>query len=125
MSITKNDIIEAVSKMSILDICDLVKMMEDKFGVSAQNSISSQSVVTQESVAKDEEKTEFNVVLVEIGSSKISAIKVVRSISGLGLREAKDAVENLPFVIKENVSKEDAASIKKQLEDAGVKVELQ
>lgn len=123
MAITKDDIIDAISKMNVMDVCDLVKMIENKFGVSSQPIVSDSNSSTIKNPVQ-EEKTEFNVILTKIGSSKIAAIKVVRSILNLGLKEAKDAVESLPFTVKEGVSKEDAESIKKQFEDSGAKVEL-
>lgn len=115
MSITKEDILNAVAEMSVMDVCDLVKMMEEKFGVSAA------AVAAAEAA---EEKTEFDVVLVDAGSNKIAAIKAVRGATGLGLKEAKDAVEGTPFTVKEAASKDEAEALKKQLEEAGAKVEL-
>lgn len=126
MAITKEDILNAVAEMSVMDVCELVKMMEDKFGVSAAaaaaDAVAAGPVAGPAEVA--EEKTEFDVVLVDAGSNKIAAIKAVRVVTGLGLKEAKDAVEGTPFTVKEAASKEEAEALKKQLEGAGAKVEL-
>ena len=123
MAITKEDILNAVAEMSVMDVCDLVKMMEEKFGVSAQAAVAVAASAVGDA-ATVEEKTEFDVVLVDSGPNKVIAIKAVRSATGLGLKEAKDAVEGVPFTIKEAASKADAESLKKQLEEAGAKVEL-
>ena len=123
MAMTKDDILNAVAEMSVMDVCELVKMMEEKFGVSAQAAVAVAAPAAGDAAAQ-EEKTEFNVVLVEAGANKISAIKAVRAATGLGLKEAKDAVESVPFTVKEGVSKEDAEALKKQLEESGAKVEL-
>ena len=121
MSITKDQILEAVANMSVMDICDLVSAMEEKFGVSAAAAVA----VAGPAVAAEaaEEKTEFDVVMKDVGANKINVIKVIRTITGLGLKEAKDMVESAPVTVKEGVSKEDAASVKKQLEEAGATVE--
>ena len=121
MAITKDDILNAVAEMSVMDVCDLVKMMEEKFGVSAQAAVAAPAAGD---AGAQEEKTEFNVVLVEAGANKIAAIKAVRAATGLGLKEAKEAVEGVPFTVKEGVAKEDAEALKKQLEESGAKVEL-
>lgn len=123
MAITKDDILNAVAEMSVMDVCDLVKMMEEKFGVSAQAAVAVAAPSSGDAGAQ-EEKTEFNVVLVEAGANKIAAIKAVRAATGLGLKEAKEAVEGVPFTVKEGVAKEDAEALKKQLEESGAKVEL-
>lgn len=123
MSITKEDILNAVAEMSVMDVCDLVKMMEEKFGVSAAAAVAVAAAPTAAAEAA-EEKTEFDVVLVDAGSNKIAAIKAVRGATGLGLKEAKDAVEGTPFTVKEAASKDEAEALKKQLEEAGAKVEL-
>ena len=121
MSITKDQILEAVANMSVMDICDLVSAMEEKFVVSAAAAVA----VAGPAVAAEaaEEKTEFDVVMKDVGANKINVIKVIRTITGLGLKEAKDMVESAPVTVKEGVSKEDAASVKKQLEEAGATVE--
>ncbi|WP_119329025.1 50S ribosomal protein L7/L12 [Cysteiniphilum halobium] len=123
MAITKEDILNAVAEMSVMDVCELVKMMEEKFGVSAQAAVAVAAPAAGDAAAA-EEKTEFDVVLVDAGSNKVGAIKAVRAATGLGLKEAKDAVEGVPFTIKEGASKDDAEALKKQLEEAGAKVEL-
>ncbi len=123
MSITKEDILNAVAEMSVMDVCDLVKMMEEKFGVSAAVAVAVAAAPAAAAPAA-EEKTEFDVVLVDAGSNKIAAIKAVRGATGLGLKEAKDAVEGTPFIVKEAASKDEAEALKKQLEEAGAKVEL-
>lgn len=124
---TKEDILEAVSKMSVIDVVDLVKMMEEKFGVSAQAAVAVASPVPGESeaAAVTEEKTEFNVKMTSFGNSKIGVIKVIRGITGLGLKEAKDLVESVPNIVREGVNKEEAEKIKKELEEAGAKAELE
>ncbi|AEI35569.1 MULTISPECIES: 50S ribosomal protein L7/L12 [Francisella] len=124
MSITKEDILNAVAEMSVMDVCDLVKMMEEKFGVSAAAAVAVAGPAAGGEAAAAEEKTEFDVVLVEAGSNKIAAIKAVRGATGLGLKEAKEAVEGTPFTVKEAASKDEAEALKKQLEEAGAKVEL-
>ena len=116
MAISKNDVLEYISGLSVLELSELVKEFEEKFGVSAA------PVVVAGAAA--EEKTEFNIVLTDAGANKIGVIKVVRAITGLGLKEAKDAVEQTPSVLKEGASKEDAEKAKKELEEAGAKVEL-
>lgn len=123
MAITKDDILNAVAEMSVMDVCDLVKMMEEKFGVSAQAAVAVAGPAAGDAGAA-EEKTEFDVVLTVAGSNKVGAIKAVRAATGLGLKEAKEAVEGVPFTIKEAASKEEAEELKKQLEEAGAKVEL-
>lgn len=123
MAITKEDILNAVAEMSVMDVCDLVKMMEEKFGVSAQAAVAVAAPAAGEA-AVVEEKTEFDVVLVDAGANKVGAIKAVRAATGLGLKEAKDAVEGVPFTVKEGASKADAEALKKQIEEAGAKVEL-
>lgn len=126
MAITKEDVIEYISNLSVLELSELVKEFEEKFGVSAQPTVVAGAVAGAgaEGGAAAEEKTEFDVVLTDAGAKKINAIKVVRAVTGLGLKEAKEAVENAPTVIKEGVSKEEAEEIKKQFEEAGAKVEI-
>ena len=123
MAITKEDILNAVAEMSVMDVCDLVKMMEEKFGVSAAAAVAVAAPATGEAAAA-EEKTEFDVVLTGAGSNKIAAIKAVRAATGLGLKEAKAAVEGTPFTIKEALAKDEAEALKKQIEEAGAQVEL-
>jgi len=122
MAITKEDVIEFISNMTVLELSELVKEFEEKFGVSAQATVvAGGGAVAAEAV---EEKTEFDVVLTNGGEKKINAIKVVREVTGLGLKEAKDAVENAPTVLKEGASKAEAEDIKKKLEEAGASCEL-
>lgn len=121
--ISKNDILEAVANMSVMDICDLVKSMEEKFGVSAVASVAVAGPAAS-AVAVVEEKTEFNVVMTAFGANKIGVIKVIREITGLGLKEAKDMVEAVPATVKEGVSKADAEEMKKKLTEAGATAEI-
>ncbi len=122
MSVTKEQILEAIANMSVIDVVDLVKAMEEKFGVSAAAAV---AVAAAPAAAEAvEEKTAFNVVMTNFGANKINVIKVVREITGLGLKEAKDMVEGVPATVKEGVTKDDAASIKKKLEEAGATVEV-
>lgn len=123
MAITKQDVLEYISNLSVLELSELVKEFEEKFGVSAA-PVMVAGVAGGAAAAAEEEKTEFNVVLVDSGANKINVIKVVRALTGLGLKEAKDAVEGTPATLKEGVSKADAEEAKKQLEEAGAKVEL-
>ena len=123
--ITKEDVIDFISNMTVLELSGLVKELEEKFGVSA--AVPAMAVATpqaaQDAPAK-EEQTEFNVVITASGDKKIQVIKEVRAITSLGLKEAKDAVENLPSVIKEGIPKEEAEKVKAQLESAGATVEI-
>ena len=125
-NITKDKVIEFIANMSVLEMSEMVKEMEEKFGVSA--AAASVAVPTAaaagESTSPAEEKSEFNVILSAIGDKKINVIKEVRGITGLGLKEAKEAVEAAPKAIKEGVSKEEAEEIKKKLEEAGATVEI-
>ena len=125
-NITKDQVIEFISNMSVLEMSELVKEMEDKFGVSAAAAAVAAPVATGsgDEAAPAEEKTEFDVILTSIGEKKINVIKEVRGITGLGLKEAKEAVESAPKAIKEGVSKEEAEEVKKKLEEAGAGVEL-
>ncbi len=118
---TQNEIIENISKMSVLELAELVKALETKFGVSAAAPVAV-AAVGGGAAAPAEEKTEFEVVLAESGANKINVIKEVRTITGLGLKEAKDLVEGAPKTVKEAVSKDEAEKIKKALEAAGAKV---
>ncbi|MDD5400696.1 MAG: 50S ribosomal protein L7/L12 [Sulfurimonas sp.] len=121
MAITKEDVLEFISGLSVLELSELVKQFEEKFGVSAQPVAVAGGAVAAVAV---EEQTEFNVVILDAGDKKINVIKVVRALTGLGLKEAKDATENVPSTIKEGVDKETAMDAKKQLEEAGAKVEV-
>jgi len=119
---TTQEFIDAIKGMTVLELNDLVKACEEEFGVSAAAGV---VVATQGAgAAPEEEKTEFNVELTEIGSEKVKVIKVVREVTGLGLKEAKDTVDGAPKVIKEGASKEEAEEIKKKLEEVGAKVTL-
>lgn len=122
MAVSKEEILEAISNMSVMDVVDLVKSMEDKFGVSA--AAVAVAAAPAAGAAAVEEKTEFNVVLAKAGDNKINVIKVVREITGLGLKEAKDLVEAAPKPVKEGVAKDVAADLKKKLEEAGATVEV-
>ncbi len=121
MAVTKEDVLEFISGLSVLELSELVKEFEEKFGVSAQPVAVAGGAVA---AAVVEEQTEFNVVIVDAGDKKINVIKVVRALTGLGLKEAKDATENVPSIIKEGVDKATAEAAKKELEEAGAKVEL-
>ncbi|MCF4114768.1 MULTISPECIES: 50S ribosomal protein L7/L12 [Dethiosulfovibrio] len=122
---TREDIIKAIEEMSVLELSELVKELEDKFGVSAAAPAMMMAAPAAGAAgAAEEEKTEFNVVLKEAGSQKIKVIKVVREITGLGLKEAKELVDNPGKAIKEGVAKDEAESVKKQLEEVGATVEL-
>lgn len=124
MAITKEDVLEFISNLSVLELSELVKEFEEKFGVSAAPVMVAGGAVAGGAADAAEEKTEFNVVLVDGGDKKINVIKVVRALTGLGLKEAKDAVEQTPSVIKEGIGKDEAEAAKKELEEAGAKVEL-
>jgi len=123
MAITKEDVLEYISNLSVLELSELVKEFEEKFGVSAQPTIVAGGAAGGEAAAV-EEKTEFDVVLTAAGDKKINAIKAVRAITGLGLKEAKAAVEEVPTTLKEGISKDEAEEIKKQLEEAGATAEI-
>lgn len=125
MAISKQDVLDYISNLSVLELSELVKEFEEKFGVSAAPVVVAGGAAGGGGGgAASEEKTEFNIVLLESGAKKIEVIKVVRAITGLGLKEAKDAVEQTPSVLKEGVAKADAEAAKKQLEEAGAKCEL-
>ena len=121
MAISKEDILEAVGSMTVMDLNDLVKAFEEKFGVSAAAMAVAGPAAGP---AAAEEQTEFTVVLMGPGDKKVEVIKVVRAVTGLGLKEAKDLVDGAPKPVKEGISKADAEALKKQLEDAGAKVEI-
>ncbi|MDY2834078.1 MAG: 50S ribosomal protein L7/L12 [Candidatus Aphodomonas sp.] len=120
----KEELISAIESMTVLELADLVKALEEKFGVSAAAPVAVAAGPAAGGAAAAEEKTEFDVVLTDVGAEKIKVIKVVRELTGLGLKEAKEAVESAPKAIKEGVSKEDAEKIKKQFEEVGAKVEI-
>ncbi len=123
--ITKDQVVDFIANMSVLEMSELVKEMEEKFGVSAAAvAVAAPVAGGGESEAAAEEKTEFDVILTSFGEKKINVIKEVRSITGLGLKEAKEAVESAPKAIKEGVSKEEAEEVKKKLEEAGASAEI-
>lgn len=121
MAVSKEEIIDAIAQMSVMDVVELVKAMEEKFGVTAAAAVVAGPAGA---AAAEEEKTEFNVTLEEVGAKKIDVIKAVRTATGLGLKEAKDLVESAPAKIKEGIPKEEAEAIKKAFEDAGAKVKI-
>ncbi len=123
MAVNKAEILEAIAGMTVLDLSELIKEMEEKFGVSAAAAAVAVAAPAAAAAAA-EEQTEFNVVLLAAGEKKVEVIKVVRAATGLGLKEAKDVVDGAPKAVKEGVSKADAEALKKQLEDAGAKVEI-
>jgi large subunit ribosomal protein L7/L12 len=123
MSLSKDDILNAIAEMSVMDVVELVAAMEEKFGVSAAAAVAAAPAAAGE-VAAVEEKDEFDVIITAAGEKKVNAIKVVRAITGLGLKEAKDLVDNAPSAVKEGVNKAEAEDLKKQLEEAGASVEL-
>ncbi len=124
--ISKDDVIEFISNMTVLELADLVKELEEKFGVSAAAPVAVAGPAAAEKVeqAEEAEKTEFDVVLTAVGDKKIQVIKVVRSVTNLGLKEAKELVEAAPSKVKEGIAKEDAKNIKAQLEEVGATVEV-
>ncbi|EFC32995.1 ribosomal protein L7/L12 [Campylobacter jejuni subsp. jejuni 414] len=124
MKISKEDVLEYISNLSVLELSELVKEFEEKFGVSAAPVMVAGGAAAGGAAAAAEEKTEFDVVLTDGGAKKIEVIKIVRALTGLGLKEAKDAVEQTPSTLKEGVAKAEAEEVKKQLEEAGAKVEL-
>ena len=124
MTISKNDILDTISNMSVMDVVELIELMEEKFNVSAAAIAVAAPAAGAAAAAVVEEKTEFDVILTSFGENKVGVIKVVRAITGLGLKEAKDLVEAAPSTIKEAISKADSADIKKQLEEAGGTVEV-
>ena len=121
---SKEEILDSIAKMSVMDLVDLVKLMEDKFGVTAAAPVAMAAAGPAAAAAPAEEKTEFTIVLAAIGEKKVEVIKAVREITGLGLKEAKDLVEGAPQPVKEGVNKADSDSFKKKLEAAGAKVEI-
>ena len=125
MAATKADILDAIANMTVLDLSELIKEMEEKFGVSAAaTAVAVAAPAAGAAAPAAEEKTEFDVILAAAGEKKVEVIKVVRAVTGLGLKEAKDLVDGAPKPVKEAISKADAESLKKQLEEAGAKVEV-
>jgi large subunit ribosomal protein L7/L12 len=127
MAVSKEDILETIAKMTVMDVVELVKAMEEKFGVSAAMMAAPVAMAGGAGGAAApaaEVKTEFNVVMTAFGENKVNVIKVVRAITGLGLKEAKDLVEGVPSTVKEGITKQQADDLKKQLEEAGAKVDI-
>ena len=126
MAVSKDDILDAISKMSVMEVVELISDMEKKFNVSAAAAVAVAAAPGAAAAAAPaaEEKTEFTVTMSEFGANKVGVIKVIREITGLGLKEAKDLVEGVPSTVKEGVSKADAEAIKKKLEDAGAKTAI-
>jgi large subunit ribosomal protein L7/L12 len=124
MAISKAEILDAIAGMTVLELSELIKEMEEKFGVSAAAAAVAVAAPAGAAAPVVEEKTEFDVILTAAGDNKVNVIKVVRVITSLGLKEAKDLVDGAPKAVKEGISKADAESIKKQLEEAGAKVEI-
>ncbi len=124
MAVSKDDILETISNMSVMEVVDLIEAMEEKFGVSAAAAVAAAPAAGGDAGGEAAVKDEFDVVLTGFGENKVAAIKAVRAITGLGLKEAKGAVEDAPTVLKEAASKDEAEEIKKQLEEAGATCEL-
>ena len=124
MAVSKEDILESISNMTVMEVVDLISQMEEKFGVTAAAAVAAAPAAAGDSGDAAAEKTEFDVSLSDMGGNKVAVIKAVRAITGLGLKEAKDKVESAPCVLKEGASKEEADDFKKQLEEAGATVEL-
>ena len=127
MAASKEDILDAISNMSVMEIVDLVKMMEEKFGVTAAAPVAVAAVgggAAAAAAPAAEEQTEFTVHMTSFGANKVGVIKVIREITGLGLKEAKDLVEGVPSVVKDSIPKADAEAIKKKLDDAGAAAEI-
>ncbi|PTB88973.1 50S ribosomal protein L7/L12 [Pseudidiomarina aestuarii] len=124
MALTKEDILNAIAEMPVMDLVDLIAAAEEKFGVDASAAVAVAAGPAAAGAAAEEEKTEFDVILKAAGANKVAAIKAVRSATGLGLKEAKDMVESAPVAVKEGIAKADAEALKKELEEAGAEVEL-
>ncbi len=122
MAVLKEDILDAIAGMTVMEIVELISAMEEKFGVTAAVAVAAAPAAA--AAAPVEEKTEFDVVMTSFGEKKVEVIKVVRALTGLGLKEAKDAVEGVPSTIKEGIPKAEAEDVKKKLEEAGAKVEI-
>jgi len=124
MAVSKDDILETIASMSVMEVVDLIEAMEEKFGVTAAAAVAAAPAAGGAEAAAEEEQTEFDVVLSSFGENKVSVIKAVRGVTGLGLKEAKEVVEGAPNTVKEGASKEEAEEIKAKLEEAGASVEL-
>jgi len=124
MAISKDDILEAISNLTVLEVVDLISAMEEKFGVTAAAPVAVAAAPAAGGAAAAEEKTEFDVVMTGFGDNKVNVIKVIRAVTGLGLKEAKDMVEGVPATVKEGASKAEAEDVKKQLVEAGATVDI-
>jgi large subunit ribosomal protein L7/L12 len=125
MAVSKEELVEALSNLKVMEVVDLIKQLEEKWGVSAAAPVAVAAAPGAGAAAPAaEEKTEFNITMTSFGANKVGVIKVIREITGLGLKEAKDLVEGVPSAVKEGVSKADAEAIKKKLEDAGAAAEI-
>ena len=124
MALSQEEILDAISNMSVMEVVDLISAMEEKFGVSAAAAVAVAAPAGGGEASAEAEQTEFDVVMTSFGANKVSVIKAVRSITGLGLKEAKDAVESAPTTVKEGVSKAEAEEVKKVLDDAGAETEI-
>ena len=124
MAVAQTEILDKISSMTVLELSELIKAMEDKFGVSAAAAVSVAAPAGAAAAPAAEEQTEFSVILASFGENKVNVIKAVRELTGLGLKEAKDLVDGAPKPVKEGISKADAEAAKKKLEDAGAKVEV-
>ena len=124
MAVSKDDILETIASMSVMEVVDLIEAMEEKFGVTAAAAVAAAPAAGAGEAAEEEEQTEFDVVLSSFGSNKVAVIKAVRGVTGLGLKEAKEVVEGAPAAVKEAAGKEEAEDIKAKLEEAGASVEL-
>ncbi len=123
MAVSKDDILDTIAGMTVLEVTELVEAMEEKFGVTAAVT-AAPAVAAAAEVAAAEEKTEFDVIMPSFGENKVSVIKAVRALTGLGLKEAKDLVEGVPATVKEGISKDEAEEVKQKLEEAGATAEL-
>lgn len=124
MAVSKEDMLDTIANMTVMEIVDLISAMEQRFGVSAAAAVAAAPAAAAAAAAPVEEKTEFDVVMTSFGANKVNVIKEIRAVTGLGLKEAKDLVEGVPSTVKEAISKADAESIKKKLEEAGATVEI-
>ena len=124
MAVSKEEILDAIAAMSVMEVVELISDMEEKFGVTAAAAVAAAPAAGGGEAAAEEEQTEFDVILTGFGEKKVGVIKAVRAMTGLGLKEAKDAVEGVPTPVKEGVSKDEAEEAKKQLEEAGASVEI-
>ncbi len=124
MAVSKEEILETIANMSVMDVVELIEAMEEKFGVSAATATVAAAPAAAEAQPAEEEQTEFDVVMKSFGANKVAVIKVVRAITSLGLKEAKELVESAPASVKEGIPKDEAEQVKKQLEEAGATVEI-